>query len=77
MRHLNGAYTTYVNITWKRVGHLFRGAKLKDIGERFGIRDAAVSQASRRMAFKAETDQHMQKMLDGSRHFFEMCRVEL
>ena len=28
----------------------YSGAKLKDIGERFGISDAAVSQASRRVA---------------------------
>ena len=25
MRHINGAYTTYFNITHKRVGHLFQG----------------------------------------------------
>jgi putative transposase len=42
----------------------YSGAKLKDIGERFGISDAAVSQASRRVAFKAETDQHLKEMLD-------------
>ena len=40
------------------------GAKLKEIGERFGISDAAVSQASRRVAVKAETDQQLKKMLD-------------
>ena len=38
--------------------------KLKDIGERFGISDAAVSQASRRLALKAETDQQLKEMLD-------------
>jgi putative transposase len=42
----------------------YSGAQLKDIGERFGIRDAAVSQASRRLAFKAETDQQLKEMLD-------------
>ena len=42
----------------------YSGAKLKDIGERFGISDAAVSQASRRVALKAETDQQLKKMLD-------------
>ena len=42
----------------------YRGAKLKDIGERCGISDAAVSQASRRVALKAETDQQMKEMLD-------------
>ena len=64
MRHINGAYTTYFKVKRKRAGHLFRGAKLKDIGERFGISDAAVSQASRRLALKAETDQQLKKMLD-------------
>src|SRR5262245_6500783 len=24
MRHINGAYTTYFNVKWKRAGHLFR-----------------------------------------------------
>ena len=42
----------------------YSGAKLKDIGERFGVSDAAVSQASRRLALKAETDQHLKEMLD-------------
>jgi putative transposase len=42
----------------------YSGAKLKDIGKRFGISDAAVSQASRRLASKAETDQQLKKMLD-------------
>jgi chromosomal replication initiation ATPase DnaA len=42
----------------------YSGAKLKDIGERFGISDAAVSQASRRVAIKAETDQQLKEMLD-------------
>ena len=42
----------------------YSGAQLKDIGERFGISDAAVSQASRRLALKAETDQQLQEMLD-------------
>ena len=42
----------------------YSGAKLKDIGERFGISEAAVSQASRRLALKAETDQQLKKMLD-------------
>jgi len=40
------------------------GSKFKDIGERFGIHDAAVSQASRRLALKAETDQQLKEMLD-------------
>jgi putative transposase len=42
----------------------YSGAKLTDIGERFWISDAAVSQASRRLALKAETDQQLKEMLD-------------
>ena len=42
----------------------YSGAKLKDIGERFGISDASVSQASRRLALKAETDPQLKEMLD-------------
>jgi putative transposase len=42
----------------------YSGAKLKDIGERFGISDAAVSQASPRLALKAEPDQQLREMLD-------------
>ena len=42
----------------------YSGATLKDIGTRFGISDAAVSQASRRVAVQAETDPYLKKMLD-------------
>jgi hypothetical protein len=42
----------------------YSGAKLKDIGERFGVSDAAVSQASRRLALKAETDQQLKEVID-------------
>jgi len=41
----------------------FSGAKLNEIGNRFGISDAAVSQASRRLGLKAEKDQQLKKML--------------
>ena len=40
------------------------GGTKKDIGERFGISDAAVSQASRRLALKAKTDPQLKEMLD-------------
>jgi putative transposase len=42
----------------------YSGAKLKDIGARFGISDAAVSQASRRIALRAETDRHLKHLLN-------------
>ena len=40
------------------------GAKLKEIGERFGISDAAVSQASRRLVLRAGEDQNLKKVID-------------
>ncbi len=41
----------------------FSGAKLKEIGGHFGISDAAVSQASRRLSLKAEKDQTLKKLI--------------
>lgn len=41
----------------------YSGAKLKEIGEFFGISDAAVSQTSRRLVLKAEKDQQLKKIL--------------
>jgi hypothetical protein len=43
----------------------YSGAKLKEIGEHFGISDAAVSQTSRRLALKAKEDQQLKKMISG------------
>ena len=41
----------------------YSGAKLKEVGERFGISDAAVSQASRRLVLKEGKDQQLKKMI--------------
>ena len=41
----------------------FSGAKLKEIGECFGISDAAVSQTSRRLVLKAGKDLQLMKIL--------------
>jgi putative transposase len=41
----------------------YSGGKLKEIGDRFGISDAAVSQASRRLVLKAEKDQQLKRMI--------------
>ena len=54
----------------------YSGATLKDIGTRFGISDAAVSQASRRVAVQAETDPYLKKMLDRVETCFRNVRVE-
>ena len=42
----------------------YSGAQFKDIRERFGISDAAVSQTNRRLTLKAETDRQLKEMLD-------------
>lgn len=42
----------------------YSGAKLKEIGERFGISDAAISQASRRLAMKAEKDGELRGLVE-------------
>lgn len=41
----------------------YSGAKLKEIGDRFGISDAAVSQASRRLELQAETDSRVKELI--------------
>jgi hypothetical protein len=55
----------------------YSGAKLKDIGEHRGISDVAVSQASQRVACKAETDPQRKQILDRMRHFSSTLGVEL
>ena len=44
--------------------HRHSGAKLKEIGELFGISDAAVSQASRRFVLRAGKDKELRKVID-------------
>ncbi|HIJ87321.1 MAG TPA: hypothetical protein HPP97_06485 [Desulfuromonadales bacterium] len=44
--------------------HRFSGARLREIGERFGLSDAAVSQASRRMRVISENDAVVRKQLE-------------
>ncbi|RLB70352.1 MAG: hypothetical protein DRH04_03780 [Deltaproteobacteria bacterium] len=41
------------------------GARLREIGERFGISEAAVSQASRRLELQVMEDQQLEKLLNG------------
>ncbi|MEA3332287.1 MAG: transposase [Pseudomonadota bacterium] len=41
----------------------YSGAKLKEIGERFDMSEAAVSQACRRLELLAKQDQHLEKLL--------------
>ncbi len=42
----------------------YSGAKLKEIGQRFGMSDAAVSQASRRLELKAGEDRQLKKVMN-------------
>ncbi|MFA5516847.1 MAG: transposase, partial [Desulfuromonadales bacterium] len=48
----------------------YSGAKLKEIGERFGISDAAVSQASRRLVLKAGKDRQLKQKIDRVEGYF-------
>lgn len=50
------------------------GAKLKEIGEQFGISDAAVSQASRRLVLRAGKDKELKKVIDRIEEFFGCVR---
>ena len=43
--------------------HKYSGAKLKEIGERFGMGESAVSQASRRFAQQAAKDRNLKKIM--------------
>jgi REP element-mobilizing transposase RayT len=47
--------------------HKYSGAKLKEIGERFGIGESAVSQASRRLAQELERDNELKKLVEKMR----------
>lgn len=44
--------------------HKFSGAKLKEIGEKFGMTEAAVSQTSRRLVSQARQDEALKELLD-------------
>ena len=52
----------------------YSGAKLKEIGERFGISDAAVSQASRRLALRAGKDQQLKQAIDRVSGYFSVVK---
>ena len=43
--------------------HRYSGAKLREIGGRFGVKDSAVSQASRRFKRELDQDKHLRKMV--------------
>ena len=43
--------------------HKYSGAKLKEIGKHFGVKDSAVSQSSRRFALEVDQDKDLKKIL--------------
>lgn len=44
--------------------HKYSGAKLKEIGERFGIGQSAVTQVSRRLVKQMDTDEALKKLIE-------------
>jgi putative transposase len=56
--------------------HRYSGARLLEIGERFGMSDAAVAQASRRMRIVYEKDETLRKRLDVVKAKLKMSAVE-
>lgn len=64
----------------KKVGiyfcHRYSGARLREIGERFGLSDAAITQASRRIKVAYESDETVRKVLDKVDAKLKMSAVE-
>ncbi len=46
------------------LSHRHSGARLREIGERFGVKESAVSQASRRFQRELDTDKELAKMVE-------------
>jgi len=44
--------------------HKYSGAKLKEIGERFGIKESAVTQSSRRFALEMGRDKELRELVE-------------
>jgi len=55
--------------------HRFSGTKLKEIGERFGVKESAVSQSSRRFALELEKDKKLQKFVTDLEKQVNLCNV--
>jgi putative transposase len=56
--------------------HRHSGARLREIGERFGLSDAAVTQTSRRMRVSYENDEALRKLFAGVTARLKMSVVE-
>jgi len=55
--------------------HRYSGARLKEIGARFGIGAAGVSQESRRFAIKVDEDGELRKIVDDLREKMKCVNV--
>lgn len=55
--------------------HRYSGARLKEIGDRFGIGAAGVSQESRRFAIKMEDDGELRKIVNDLREKMKCVNV--
>jgi predicted DNA-binding protein YlxM (UPF0122 family) len=58
--------------------HKYSGAGLKEIGEKFGIKESAVSQASRRFAQVLERDKELLKKIEQLKSIwkYKKCRFD-
>ena len=56
--------------------HRYSGAKLKDIGRYFEMKDAAVSQASKRFAQQIEKDKSLKNALERTEERLRVSYVE-
>lgn len=59
------------------VCHRYGGGRLKEIGERFGIGDSAVSQATMRLHAESKKDKELGKLLARIRKELDLWNVEL
>lgn len=55
--------------------HRYSGLKLKDIGGRFGVKESAVSQSSRRFAVDLEKDKKLQHLVTELEKRLNLCNV--
>lgn len=55
--------------------HRYSGARLKEIGDRFGIGAAGVSQESRRFAIRIQADGELRKIVDDLRERMKCVNV--
>lgn len=55
--------------------HRYSGRKLKEIGERFGVKESAVSQSSRRFAVEQGKDKNLQNIVTDLVKQLNLCNV--